>query len=116
MAMHAIHRPSLFLPRPRFASMTNPSEASESEEPSSSADGFSSAPELHDPWAALRIPGFRRYLAGNIFAALGMQMQTVAVGWEVWERTHDALLLGMVGLVQFLPVISLLLLAGHAAD
>ena len=67
-------------------------------------------------WRRLRIPSFRRYLAGNIFAALGMQMQTVAVGWEVWERTHDALLLGLVGLVQFLPVITLLLPAGHAAD
>ena len=99
-----------------LGSMTNSDAPSESEEPPSSADGAAIPPSVHDPWAALRIPSFRRYLAGTIFAALGMQMQTVAVGWEVWERTHNALLLGMVGLVQFLPVILLLLPAGHAAD
>ncbi|MBL9123609.1 MAG: MFS transporter [Planctomycetaceae bacterium] len=96
--------------------MTNPSEAPGSDESADSSEATAYAQALHDPWSALRIAGFRRYLAGNVFAALGMQMQTVAVGWEVWERTHDALLLGLVGLVQFLPVITLLLPAGHAAD
>ncbi|MGE3778789.1 MAG: MFS transporter, partial [Pirellulaceae bacterium] len=47
---------------------------------------------------------------------MGMQMQTVAVGWEVFERTGDELALGWVGLVQFLPVILLTIVAGHVAD
>ncbi len=70
----------------------------------------------HDPYAALRLPNFRLYLAGNALAIFGMQMQTVAVGWEIYERTGNPLDLGLVGLVQFLPVAALTLPAGHVAD
>ncbi|HWB09681.1 MAG TPA: MFS transporter [Pirellulales bacterium] len=70
----------------------------------------------HDPYAALRLKSFRFYLVGNVLAIFGMQMQTVAVQWEIYERTHSPLALGLVGLVQFLPVISLTVPAGHEAD
>jgi MFS family permease len=43
-------------------------------------------------------------------------MQKVAVGWEIYERTGSALHLGYVGLVQFLPVAALALIAGHITD
>jgi MFS family permease len=43
-------------------------------------------------------------------------MQTVAVGWQVYDITHDPLDLGLIGLSQFLPFIILILPAGHAAD
>jgi MFS family permease len=43
-------------------------------------------------------------------------MISVAVGWEVYERTHDPLALGLVGLFQFLPAILLSLVTGHVAD
>ncbi len=43
-------------------------------------------------------------------------MLQVALGWELYERTHSALALGMVGLVTALPVILLALPAGHLAD
>ncbi|GMV98836.1 MAG: MFS transporter [Phycisphaerae bacterium] len=70
----------------------------------------------HDPYAALRVRDFRLFLSGAFLANCGMQMQTVAVGWEVYRRTHEALNLGLVGLVQFLPVFLLALPAGHLAD
>jgi MFS family permease len=70
----------------------------------------------HDPYAALRFWNFRFYLVGNVLAIFGMQMQTVAVQWEIYQRTRSPLALGLVGLVQFLPVISLTLPAGHEAD
>jgi MFS family permease len=70
----------------------------------------------HDPYAALRLWDFKLYLVGNVLAIFGMQMQTVAVQWEIYERTKSPLALGLVGLVQFLPVISLTLPAGHEAD
>ncbi len=44
------------------------------------------------------------------------EMQAVAVGWQVYQITHRALDLGLVGLAQFLPPICLFLLAGHTAD
>jgi MFS family permease len=70
----------------------------------------------HDPYEALRSPSYRRLLSGNVLASIGTEMQNVAVGWELYERTSSAMALGLVGLVQFLPVILLSLPAGHAAD
>jgi hypothetical protein len=45
-----------------------------------------------------------------------MQMQGVAVGWELYERTHSALALGLVGLAQVIPMILFFLPAGHLVD
>ena len=70
----------------------------------------------HDPYSAIRHPNFRAYLSGNIIATIGQQMQTVAVGWELYERTGSALALGGVGLAQVLPIILLTLPAGHVSD
>ena len=70
----------------------------------------------HDPIAALRSRDFRLYLVGNFVVTVGQQMQTTAIGWELYERTSNPLNLGLVGLVQMLPVILLVLHAGHVAD
>ena len=72
--------------------------------------------EKHDPYAPLRVPAYRTYLAGWIFALLGTQIQSVAIGWELFERTHDALALGWVGLAQALPVILLAIPGGQLSD
>ena len=56
------------------------------------------------------------YLIGRLVASLGQQMLTVAVGWELYERTHSALALGLVGLTQMLPMVLFTLPAGHVAD
>ena len=70
----------------------------------------------HDPYAALRFQDFRLLLAGRFITSFGNQMLSFAVGWELWLRTHDAFALGLVGLVQVIPVILLSLPAGHVAD
>ena len=72
--------------------------------------------EIHDPYAALRHADYRYLLCGNLLASIGTEMQSVAVGWELYQRTGSAAALGLVGLVQFLPVFVLSLPAGHAAD
>ena len=72
--------------------------------------------ELHDPYAALRLPDYRRLLACGILGSIAATMQSVAIAWEVYERTNSAAALGYVGLVQFVPVLLLSLPAGHAAD
>jgi MFS family permease len=71
---------------------------------------------LHDPYHALRFHDFRLVLLDDIVRSLGGQMMTVALGWEIYDRTHAALALGLVGLVQFLPLLVLAPLAGHLAD
>src|SRR5204863_1671731 len=70
----------------------------------------------HDAYAAWRLPSFRRYFTGNMILILGWQMQKVAIGWEIYERTHSALYLGYAGLVQFTPQVLFMLLAGHITD
>ena len=51
-----------------------------------------------------------------MLGVVGWQMLQVALGWEIYERTHSALALGMVGLVTAIPVVLLALPAGHLAD
>ncbi|MEO6210697.1 MAG: MFS transporter [Gemmatimonadaceae bacterium] len=72
--------------------------------------------QSRDPYAALRYPDYRYFLAGRLAASMGSQMIDVAIGWELYERTNRALALGFVGLVQVVPIILLALPAGHAAD
>jgi MFS family permease len=66
--------------------------------------------------AALRYPDFKLFVAARFLATVGIQMQSVAVGWQVYELTSDTMDLGYVGLAQFLPAIALALLTGHVAD
>lgn len=70
----------------------------------------------HDPYAALRIGDFRLLELGSFVSNLGAQMLTVAIGWEIYLRTRSPFALGIVGLVEVLPVVLLALPAGHAAD
>jgi MFS family permease len=59
---------------------------------------------------------FRRFLCARLLATLAAQMQTVAVGWQIYEITRDPLDLGLIGLSQFLPFVVLILPAGQVAD
>ena len=63
-----------------------------------------------------RYPSFVRYMGARLLTVLALQMQSVAVGWQIYEITHSPLALGLTGLAQFLPGILLFLLSGHAAD
>lgn len=72
--------------------------------------------DRHDPYAALRFRDFRLLTLGTFIASLGEQMLAVAIGWEIYVRTSSTLALGLVGLVQVLPVFLLSLPAGHTAD
>jgi MFS family permease len=65
---------------------------------------------------AFTYPNFRFYLAARFLATVSSEMQSVAVGWQIYELTHKALDLGLVGLAQFLPGICLFLLTGTVAD
>jgi len=64
----------------------------------------------------LRHPDLRRYLSARFIVGMATQIQTVAVGWQVFSVSGDPLDLGLVALSQFLPFILLILPAGHVAD
>ena len=64
----------------------------------------------------LRIPDFRRYLAGRLFTVTSIQMVAVIVGWQVYELTRDPLALGLIGLAEALAFFAVALFGGHFAD
>src|SRR3981081_1800077 len=65
---------------------------------------------------AFTYPNFVSYTLARFFIVVALEMQSVAVGWQVYEITKRPLDLGYVGLAQFLPGFVLFLFAGHAAD
>src|SRR5579883_3647637 len=77
---------------------------------------FDEAGISRDSYGALHSRDFRLLLIGVFLAMFGQQMIGVALGWELYERTGSALVLGFVGLAQVLPVIALFLPAGYIID
>src|SRR5277367_1425913 len=65
---------------------------------------------------AFTYPDFSLYQLARFFIVAGLEMQSVAVGWQIYEITKRPLDLGLVGLAQFAPGILLFLVSGHAAD
>lgn len=66
--------------------------------------------------SVLRHPDLLRFISARFLATLAAQIQIVAVGWQMYAITGDPLDLGLIGLSQFIPFVTLILPAGHAAD
>lgn len=79
-------------------------------------DDTPTASARHDAYAALRNRNYRLFAAGWLPASIGLQMQGTALAWEIYERTHDPLALGIVGVCRALPTIALALPAGQIVD
>ena len=71
---------------------------------------------MSSPYAVLQIRDFRFFVLARLFVTLGIQVQAVAVGLQVYEITKDPLSLGLIGLAEAIPAISVSLYAGHLAD
>jgi MFS family permease len=67
-------------------------------------------------FAAFRHQAFRRYWTARLLTTFGIQVMSVAVLWQMYDLTRQALYLGLVGLVQFAPSLILVLATGAAAD
>jgi MFS family permease len=65
---------------------------------------------------AFSYPAYRLFWLTSVAASFAAQIISVAVTWEVWLLTRDSIYLGFVGLAQFLPALSLVLVTGLAAD
>jgi MFS family permease len=63
-----------------------------------------------------REPAFRNYWVSRILASTSFQMLSVAIGWQMYDLTHDAFSLGLVGLAQFIPMVLLTFVVGQVAD
>ena len=73
-------------------------------------------PPKADPYAAWRIANYRRYAVSWFAMTIARQMETVAIGVYIYKVTHDTAALGILGLVQALPVMLLAIPGGQLAD
>ena len=67
-------------------------------------------------FSVMRNRNFVFYVTARLLATLAVQMQSVAIGWQVYAMTGDVFDLGLIGLAQFAPFLLLILIAGHVAD
>ncbi|MES2072195.1 MAG: MFS transporter [Pseudomonadota bacterium] len=67
-------------------------------------------------FSVLKNRNFANYLSARVLGTLAVQMQSVAIGWQVYQLTGSLFDLGLIGLAQFAPFFVLILFAGHVAD
>lgn len=78
------------------------------------ADPVTATP--HDPYAALRLPDFRRYVSTRVLLTVATRVQGLVVSWQIFYLTKDPLALGLIGLAEAVPSIVVSLYAGYVAD
>jgi MFS family permease len=67
-------------------------------------------------FAVIHVKNFRFYLSYRIFMTMASLMQSVIVGWQIYDISHNVLWLGFIGLVEVVPQVSISLFAGHYID
>jgi hypothetical protein len=83
----------------------------------SAAKTGQTAPETNpSKWEVFRNPGYGYFMAALFLTGFAIQIQTVAVGWQVYDLTRNPFDLGLVGLSQFAPALVLVLVTGTVAD
>jgi MFS family permease len=69
-----------------------------------------------DPYIAMRFPEFRSYIAMRFLFTFAYQVQAVVIGWHIYQLTKDPLSLGLIGLAEAIPSITVTLYGGYIAD
>src|SRR6218665_3442753 len=72
--------------------------------------------QTKDPYAALRYPEFRYFVTAQFLFTIAILVQEVVISYYLYEITHDPLSLGLIGLFEAIPYISLALFGGYFAD
>ncbi len=74
------------------------------------------APVIGARFAAFRYRDYRLYWFGSFLSLIGSQMSSVAIGWQIYQLTHNPLMLGLVGLFTVVPLVLFSLYGGVIAD
>ena len=69
-----------------------------------------------DPFASIKIAEYRNLLAGRFFFIMGLRMMSTLVGWWIYSLTNDPFAIGLIGLSEVIPAVSMALYAGHIID
>jgi MFS family permease len=72
--------------------------------------------QKNDPFAALRYPEFRYFITAQFIFTVAILAQEFALGFYIWDLTHRKILMGLVGLFEAIPYISIALFGGYFAD
>jgi MFS family permease len=72
--------------------------------------------QKHDPLASMRIAEYRHLMMGRFLFIMGLRMMGTLVGWWVYELTNEPFAIGLIGLSEVIPAVSLSLYAGHVID
>lgn len=67
-------------------------------------------------FSVLKIPEFKNFIIGRFVFIMGLRMLGTLVSWWMYELTHDAFYIGMIGLAEALPAVGLALYAGYVID
>ncbi|MBK7681209.1 MAG: MFS transporter [Bacteroidia bacterium] len=70
----------------------------------------------HDPFESLRYRDFRFFLSGKLLLTIALQMQAIVASWMIYDQTKDPFALGLIGLTEAIPALSLALPGGFLAD
>ncbi|MFX5324558.1 hypothetical protein ABTC67_18035, partial [Acinetobacter baumannii] len=70
----------------------------------------------NDPFAAMRIGEFRNLMTGRFLFIMGLRMLGTVVGWWIYELTNEPFAIGLIGLAEVIPAVSLALYAGYVID
>src|SRR6186997_1231349 len=68
------------------------------------------------PFAAVRIPEYRNLMLGRFLFIMGLRMMGTLVGWWIYSLTNDPFAIGLIGLSEVIPAVSMALYAGHVID
>ena len=70
----------------------------------------------NDPFASIKIAEYRNLMAGRFLFIMGLRMLGTLVGWWIYELTNDPFAIGLIGLSEVIPAVTLALYAGHIID
>ncbi|MGN6247933.1 MAG: MFS transporter [Ginsengibacter sp.] len=73
-------------------------------------------PLKSDPFAAVRVIEYRNLMIGRFAFIMGLRMMATLIGWWIYLLTNDPFAIGLVGLSEVVPALSLALYAGHVID
>lgn len=72
--------------------------------------------QIKDPFGAIKISEFRNLMIGRFLFIMGLRMMGTLVGWWIYELTNEPFAIGLIGLSEVIPAVSLALYAGHVID
>lgn len=72
--------------------------------------------QKHDPFMAVRVSEYRSLMIGRFLFVVGLRMMGTLVGWWVYNLTNLPFAIGLIGLSEVIPAVSLALYAGHIID